>query len=98
MSGLLPEFRISPSDQVVMRELSGESVLLDLNSGRYFGLNEVGTRAWNLMEQGVSLQDVTAALYTEFDAPAAIIQAELLRFAGELCEHGLCHVQGTDGF
>jgi hypothetical protein len=81
-----------------MRELSGESVLLDLNSGRYFGLNAVGTRAWHLMGQGVSLQDVTAALYTEFDAPPATIETELLRFAGELCEHGLCRVEGTDGF
>jgi hypothetical protein len=80
-----------------MRELSGESVLLDLHSGSYFGLNEVGTRAWRVMTQGGSLQDVSDALRDEFDAPPAVIQAELLRFAGELCAHGLCRVEGKDG-
>jgi hypothetical protein len=88
---------LTPSDQVVMRELPGESVLLDLKSGFYFGLNEVGTRAWSLMMQGGSLRDVNESLFDEFDAPPAVIQAELLRFAGELCEHGLCRVEGKDG-
>ena len=90
--------RLAPSEQVVMRELSGESVLLDLKSGLYFGLNAVGTRAWNLMARGESLRAVTAALSTEFDAPAGVIEQELLRFSAELCEHGLCGIErGEDG-
>jgi hypothetical protein len=84
--------RLAPTDQVVIRELAGESVILDLKSGSYFGLNGVGTRAWALMAQGGTLRDVNAALTDEYDAPAAVIQHELLRFAGELCEHGLCRV------
>src|SRR6266550_5207073 len=88
---------LTPSDQVVMRELSGESVLLDLHSGSYCGLNEVGTRAWRVMMQGGSLQDVSDALRDECDAPPTVIQVELLRFAGELCAHGLCRVEGKDG-
>ena len=97
MPDLSLDLQVTISDQVVMRELSGESVLLDLHSGRYFGLNEVGTRAWSLMRQGGSLQDVNDALGAEFDAPSAVIQAELLRFADELCAHGLCRVEGTHG-
>ena len=84
--------RLALSDQVVIRELSGESVLLDLTSGLYFGLNGVGTRFWNLVAQGGSLRDVNAALADEFDAPTATIEAEVLRFAAELCQRGLCHV------
>lgn len=84
--------RLALSDQVVSRELSGESVLLDLKSGLYFGLNGVGTRVWNMVAQGGSLRDVNAALLAEFDAPATAIEAEVLRFAGELCQHGLCRV------
>jgi hypothetical protein len=84
--------RLALSDQVVIRELNGESVLLDLKSGLYFGLNGVGTRVWNVVAQGGSLRDVHAALAGEFDAPAETIEAEVLRFAGELCQHGLCRV------
>ena len=84
--------RLTPSNQVVIRELSGESVILDLNSGLYFGLNGVGTRVWNLITQGSSLRDAQAALNAEFDAPAMVIEQELVRFAAELCQHGLCGV------
>jgi hypothetical protein len=80
-----------------MRELSGESVLLDLHSGLYFGLNEVGTRAWSVMADGGSLQDVQNALDAEFEAPPAVIRGELLRFADELCAHGLCRAEGRHG-
>lgn len=92
MTPLSLEDRLAPTDQVVVRELSGESVLLDLNSGIYFGLNGVGTRAWALMARGGSLRDIHDALTSEFDAPAAVIEGELLRFAAELCQHGLCRV------
>ena len=92
MSALSLDDRLAPSDQVVIRELSGESVILDLKSGSYFGLNGVGTRAWGLMAGGGALRDVNDALSDEFDAPAGVIQAELLRFAAELCDHGLCRL------
>jgi len=84
--------RLALSDQVVIRELSGESVLLDLKNGLYFGLNGVGTKVWNLVAQGGSLKDVNAALADECDGSAETIAAEVLRFAAELCEHGLCRV------
>ncbi len=43
------EARISPD--VLFRELAGEAVLLDLKSQRYFGLGEVGTRIWQLLDE-----------------------------------------------
>jgi hypothetical protein len=91
--------RLALNDQVVIRELSGESVLLDLKSGLYFGLNGVGTKVWNLVAQGGSLRDVNVALVGEFEGPAATIEADVLRFASALCEHGLCRVaeRGEDG-
>jgi len=95
MTKLSLDDRLAPTDQVVIRELAGESVILDLKSGSYFGLNGVGTRAWGLMAQGSTLRDVNAALTDEYDAPTAVIQQELLRFSAELCEHGLCRVSGA---
>ena len=93
MTALSIDDRLAPSEQVVIRELSGESVILDLKSGVYFGLNGVGTRVWNLMARGESLRSVTGALAAEFDGPPAVIEEELLRFAAELCENGLCGIQ-----
>jgi hypothetical protein len=92
MTVLSPDDRLAPSEQVVIRELSGESVILDLKSGLYFGLNGVGTRTWTLIARGDSLRSINATLAGEFDAPAATIEQEVLRFATELCQHGLCRV------
>ena len=95
MTKLSLDDRLAPSNQVVVRELAGESVILDLKSGSYFGLNGVGTRAWSLMAEGQSLREVNAALYAEYDAPTEVIEHELLRFAGELCDHGLCSINAA---
>ena len=92
MTKLSLDDRLAPTDQVVIRELAGESVILDLKSGSYFGLNGVGTRAWSLMTQGTSLRDINAALTDEYDAPTTVIQEELLKFAADLCDHGLCRI------
>jgi hypothetical protein len=55
------------SDAVVFRELDGEAVLLNLDSGVYFGLDEVGTRFWQLVEQHGRLEPVLTALFQEYD-------------------------------
>jgi hypothetical protein len=44
------------------------------------------------MTQGTSLRGVNAALTDEYDAPTTVIQDELLKFAADLCDHGLCRV------
>ena len=49
---------ITISPDVVFRDLDGEAVLLNLALGIYFGLNEVGTRMWNLLHQYSVLQQV----------------------------------------
>ena len=43
--------RFRPHNDVISRMLDGEAVVLDLNSGEYFGLNETGARIWELLEQ-----------------------------------------------
>ena len=77
------------SDDVIFRELDGEAVLLDLASGRYFGLNVVGTRTWTLLTAGTALDAVVAALAAEFDAPAAEIAADVSGLVADLLARGL---------
>lgn len=80
---------VALSETAVFRELDGEAVILDLDSGRYFGLDPVGTRTWQLMASGASLRGVHSALAAEFDAAPDVIAADLLAFAGELAARGL---------
>lgn len=84
--------RLQQSAQVMFQDVGGEAVLLDLASETYFGLNEVGTRVWILLPEAASLASVLATLCDEFDAPAAIIEHDLLVLATQLSEAGLVTV------
>jgi hypothetical protein len=84
---LSDEVTISP--EVLIQELDGEAVLLDLASESYFGLDDVGTRIWQLLQEHGSLQRVYDAMLTEFDVEPVRLEEDLLRHVGELADAGL---------
>jgi hypothetical protein len=77
------------NDDVVFRELEGEAVLLNLETGVYFGLNEVGTRIWSLLQEGVSLTQVLDQIQDEYTVSAEVLQEDLLRLVEQMLEKGL---------
>ncbi|MEP0189059.1 MAG: PqqD family protein [Erythrobacter sp.] len=84
------------SENVVSREVSGEFVLLDLESGIYFGLNPVGSRIWQLLdEKPQALSAICNIVEAEFDAPRDVIETDVLSLTGELVEQGLIAAQAS---
>jgi hypothetical protein len=81
--------RVQVSADVVFREIEGEAVLLDLASGRYFGLNAVGTRIWAVLSGGGSVDDAVATIVAEFDAPETQITGDVRALVDELLGRGL---------
>jgi hypothetical protein len=77
------------SNDVVFRELDGEAVILNLVTGIYFGLDHVGTRMWQLVEQHGQLDVVLERLRDEFDAPAQTLEEDLVRLTSQLIDKGL---------
>ncbi len=58
---------ITISPDVISQEVSGETVILDLNTEHYFGLDAVGTRIWQLIEETGNLQTVFDQLLAEYE-------------------------------
>jgi hypothetical protein len=79
-------------EDVVFRELDGEAVILNLESGMYFGLDAVGTRIWQLLDAHRTLRGTLQALEEEFDAPPERLQSDLNDFVGQLQSRGLVSV------
>lgn len=79
------------SDDVVAREVAGETVLLNLTSGTYFGLDAVGGEIWQWLDEGEcsSLADICDRLTSEYDVSRAQAEADLLALADDLAKHGL---------
>jgi hypothetical protein len=72
------------SHDVVFRDLDGEAVILDLATGTYFGLNEVGTRVWQLLDEGRDLSQVVETVALEYDADRATIARDVARLIEDL--------------
>lgn len=86
--------RLSIPDNVMFRELEGESVILDLDSESYFGLDTVGTRMWQLLTDGDSIQTAYDILLDEFDVDAETLRADLEELLDELTSKGLVEIHG----
>jgi hypothetical protein len=69
---------------VLSQEVSGETVLLDLNQENYFGLNEVGTRIWQLLKSEDNLECVYKKLLSEYEVDESELRRDFENIINEL--------------
>ena len=84
--------RIEIPDGVLVRELQGEAVLLNLDSECYFGLDEVGTRMWQALASAQTTAGACEALVAEYDVEPETLRADLDHLVGQLAQAGLVRV------
>ena len=86
---------ISVGEDVLFRDLGGEAVLLNLKTGKYYGLDEVGTRMWSLLTQHGRVEPAYRALLGEYDVTEDRLQQDLLSFIDKMASHGLLEIDET---
>jgi hypothetical protein len=86
--------RVTVSPVVVFAELDGEAVLLDTESGIYFGLDPVGTRIWELLASGAGEAQVLATLHQEYEVAPDRLAADVAAFVDSLTAKGLVSREG----
>jgi hypothetical protein len=77
-----------PQD-VLVSELEGESVLLNLKTEVYFGLDQTGTRIWTELTKGGTIQDAYDRLCAEYDVDPERLRADLDALLEKLFSHEL---------
>ncbi len=77
---------------VLIQDLGEEVVLLEVESGQYYGLNEVGSRMWSLLQHGQSVSEVLSTLHEEYEASEQQLSADLKQFLNQLQSKGLIEV------
>ena len=86
---------IKISSEVLSQEVSGETVLLDLQSENYFGLDEVGTRIWQLLQEHNNLQKVFDIILEEYDVEGKQLEKDLNDLLDKLISEGLITVDNV---
>lgn len=89
--------RVAIPKTVLFRDLGGEMVLLAQESGRYFGLNGVGTHFWNLLHLHGETEAVCRDLFEEYEVGEPRLREDLARFVETLAAKGLLEVWPADG-
>lgn len=84
------------ADDVVFRDLAGEAVLLNLATGTYFGLDEVGTRIWNLIALHGRKDKIIETLLDEYEVEEARLRQDVDRLLEQLAEKGLVKLDAEE--
>lgn len=84
-----------PSDQVLSQEVNGETVLLDLESESYFGLDSVGTRIWTMLNEGRELAEMIDVLIQEYEVERETLEQDVNELLASLLEAGLIKSERT---
>jgi hypothetical protein len=88
--------RVAVPSHVLIRVLEGESVLLNLNTERYYGLDYTGTRMWQLATELPNIDAAYQALLAEFDAEPELLRSNLSDLLTQLVDNGLLELQSSD--
>jgi len=78
------EQRLRRLDGVITQQVESQTILLRVDDGGYYAIDEVGAAIWELCDGERRLGEVITALAAEFDAPMATIRADVLEFVQDL--------------
>jgi hypothetical protein len=74
---------------VLVQRGADQWILLDVENGQYYALDEVSGRVWDLCDGSHSVSAMVAALCQEYDAPAEAVEEDVLAFLGEMADERL---------
>jgi hypothetical protein len=84
--------QITVAKHVMARVVGNESVLLNLETGTYFGLDPIGSRVWQLLEQNLELEEIKQRLLAEYEVTATKLDVDLQSLLLDLQAQGLITV------
>ena len=81
--------KVTVPAQVMTREVGDETVILDLASGTYYGLDPVGARIWQMMAEGQTLMQVCKVMLAEYEVTREDIERDVFALVQTLLERKL---------
>jgi len=83
------ETKVTRNPRLIAADMDGDTVMMSIESGEYFGLGGVGTRIWELLAKPHTLAQLVQTICTEYEVDAATCEGDVRRFVGDLLDNGL---------
>ena len=84
--------RVRVPDDVLVSRLQEESVILNLDSERYYGLDDVGTRILSVLTNSDSIEAAYQSLLAEYEVDESVLRQDLLALVESLVQQGIVQV------
>ncbi len=91
---ITPETIISQIEEIVASGIDGETVMMSVENGKYYGLDDIGSRIWELIERPVKVSDLIDTLLERFDVDRETCERDVLKFLNGLNEDKILAVPG----
>jgi hypothetical protein len=78
-------------------DLNGEAVILNLKSGKYYGLNGVGSRIWDLVQTPISPSEIERVIFLEYDVAIELCQRQVSEFLKQMLSEELIEIVNETG-
>jgi hypothetical protein len=85
--------RINIPETVYTQDVGQETILLDTHGGRYFSLDPIGTRMWQLIREHGVLRSVYEIILMEYDVTPERLETDLLALAAKMIDKGLAYIK-----
>jgi hypothetical protein len=87
-----PNTVIAQIEELVSSDLDGETVMMSVKNGKYYGMDAIGSRIWTLIKQPRSVSELCDILLEEFDVDCERCEGDVLIFLNKLAEDNLIRI------
>jgi hypothetical protein len=84
---------IQRNPEMVTSNIDGEIVMMSIENGEYYGLDEIGSRIWELLENPISADQLISCLLTEFEVEEVTCKTDTLDFLNDMFEKKLVFIR-----
>ncbi len=85
---------ISQIEEIVASDIDGETVMMSIENGEYYGLYDIGSRIWELIEKPTKVSDLIDRLLERFDVDRETCEKDVLKFLNDLDDDKILEVEG----
>lgn len=84
---------IQRNKEIIHSDMDGDTVMMDAEQGKYFGLDKIATRIWGLLEEEMSVDKVCQKLHKEYDISEQDCLQDVLDFINEMAENNVIEIK-----
>jgi hypothetical protein len=92
MTELSKSSKIVVSKEVVSCDLGGETAMLNMKDGVYYGLNPMGTIIWEFIQKPITIQEILDKILDQYEVDEETCYADLNELVDQMLENGLVEI------